>query len=168
MLSVLKNQCGISEAWDPKSGVPPPTVQEFTAIWDTGATNSVITQAVVDACGLVPTGMVEVHGVHDSRQSETYLVNVRLPNSVAFMGVRVTQGNLKDAGMLIGMDIINQGDFAVTNLGGITKFSFRYPSTIHLDFVQEHDKQTRAEQLAQQFEHGGKPRARNRPKPQRK
>jgi hypothetical protein len=142
-------------------------MKEFSAIWDTGATNSVVTQAVIDVCGLVPTGMVQVHGVHDSRQSETFLVNVRLPNSVAFTGVRVTQGNLKDADILIGMDIINQGDFAVTNLGGITKFSFRYPSTIHLDFVDEHNKQLRAEQLAQQFQHGGKPRSGNRPKPNR-
>ena len=34
-------------------------------------------------------------------------------------------------------DIINTGDFAVTNLGGITKdFSFRFPSLEHIDFVE--------------------------------
>ena len=83
------------------------------------------------------------------------------------MGMRVTKGNMKGAEILIGMDIINQGDFAVTNLNGITKFSFRVPSTAHLDFVEEHNNQERKEELSQQFQHGGKPRNQNRPKPQR-
>jgi len=33
------------------------------------------------------------------------------------------------------MDIITQGDFAVTNHNGVTKFSFRTPSMEHIDFV---------------------------------
>lgn len=101
--------------------------------------------------------------MHDVRQSETYLVNIRLPNSVAFMGVRVTKGNLGDADVLIGMDIISQGDFAVTNLGGLTKFSFRVPSATHIDFVEDDKKRARAPQ----FERGGKPRSGNRPSPNR-
>jgi hypothetical protein len=35
------------------------------------------------------------------------------------------------------MNIISRGDFAVTNKGGITKFSFRIPSLVHIDFVEE-------------------------------
>jgi hypothetical protein len=164
---VLKNQCGVSEAWHPQSGTPAPTTHEFDAIWDTGATGSVITQNVIDACGLAPTGMVEVHGVHDSQLCETFLVNIRLPNSVAFANLRVTKGNLKDADVLIGMDIINRGDFAVTNVGGITKFSFRVPSITHLDFVEEHKRQVAAEDQAKRVAHGGTRRTSNRPKPQR-
>ena len=143
-------------------------MHEFTAIWDTGATGSVITQKVIDACSLAPTGMVEVHGVHDSQFSETFLVNIRLPNSVAFGQLRVTKGNLKDADVLIGMDIMNRGDFAVTNLGGVTKFTFRVPSIVHIDFVEEHNKQQAIEQRAQQFAHGGTKRVGNGPKPQRR
>lgn len=59
--------------------------------------------------------------------SETYLVNVYLPNKVAMPEVRVTKGDLRGADILIGMSIIGEGDFAVTNKGGITKFSFRIP-----------------------------------------
>lgn len=162
------NKCRVSEAWHPRSGLPQPAMPEFDAIWDTGATGSVITQKVIDACGLAPTGIMEVHGVHDSQFSETFLVNIGLPNSVAFSELRVTKGNLTGADVLIGMDIINRGDFAVTNLGGTTKFSFRVPSTVHLDFVEEHKKQVATEQRAQQFVHGGTKRASNRPRPQRK
>ena len=44
-----------------------------------------------------------------------------------------------EADVLVGMDIINTGDFAVTNLGGITKFSFRFPSLEHIDFVEQEE-----------------------------
>ena len=64
-------------------------------------------------------------------------MNIRLPNGVGFSGIRVTLGELGDADMLIGMDIINQGDFAVTNSNGKTKFSFRIPSQADIDFVAE-------------------------------
>jgi len=83
--------------------------------------------------------MTVVHGVGGSEQAETYLVNVYLPNNVAFSNILVTKGKLLGADLLIGMDIINRGDFAVTNKGGLTKFSFRYPSQTHIDFVEEHN-----------------------------
>jgi hypothetical protein len=92
---------------------------------------------VADDCGLVATGITEVRGVHGKAQAETYLVNISLPNKVVFFGVRVTKGNFVGSDILIGMDIINRGDFAVTNYDGTTKFSFRMPSQGHIDFVQE-------------------------------
>ncbi len=139
LLGVLKNRCAISQAFDPAAGGPAPAVVEFDAIWDTGATNSVITQDVVDGCGLAPIGMVQTYGVHGSELAEVYLVNIYLPNHVAFGSIRVTKGILVDAQILIGMDLISQGDFAVTNFQGLTKFSFRVPSMRHIDFVQEHN-----------------------------
>jgi preprotein translocase subunit SecA len=39
--------------------------------------------------------------------------------------------------MLIGMDIIARGDFAVTNYDGKTVFSFRMPSVEQIDFVEQ-------------------------------
>ena len=38
-------------------------------------------------------------------------------------------------GMLIGMDIITKGDFAVSNYNGKTMFTFRMPSESTLNFV---------------------------------
>ena len=34
------------------------------------------------------------------------------------------------------MDIINRGDFAITNFGGNTAMSFRVPSIQNIDFVK--------------------------------
>lgn len=39
--------------------------------------------------------------------------------------------------MLIGMDIINLGDFALTHKNGGTVFSFQIPSTHEYDFVRQ-------------------------------
>lgn len=139
LLRVLVTKCSISQGYDHASGAPIPQLIEFDAIWDTGATASVITQRVVDACGLQPIGMTQVQGVHGASTVETYLVNIHLPNKVGVQHVQVTKGNLGDgASVLIGMDIITLGDFCITNKDGKTIFSFRVPSQNHVDYVKEH------------------------------
>lgn len=122
-----------------------PKVETFDAIWDTGATGPVITQKVVDSCGLVATGIAQVHGVHGVAECETFLVNVALPNNVMVTSVRVTKGDIAGADILIGMDIINEGDFAVTNHNSNTMFSFRTPSLEHIDFVDVVNRENRAQ-----------------------
>lgn len=130
---------------------------EFDAIWDTGATNCVITQSVIDACGLVPTGQAKVSGVHGEEETrDTYLVNIILPNAVGVQSVRVTKGDMQFVDFLIGMDVVAKGDFAITNLNEVTKFSFRFPSEAHIDFVEE----ARIKSLTPQFQHGNKRTAR--------
>ena len=140
ILNVLANTCSVG-ACVPPSGAAPLPPHAFKAIWDTGATNCAIAQSVVDTCGLVATGMTQVHGVHGDRIVETFLVNIVLPNRVTFEQVRVTKGELVGGDILIGMDIISQGDFAVSNFGGVTQFTFRYPSQVAADYVQEAETQ---------------------------
>ena len=126
---VLPSQIGIAS-----SGQPSP-FKDYTAIWDTGATASVITDKIVTELGLQPIGLTQVKHAHGQAQAEVYLVNIRLPNKVAFAGVKVTKGILANTDALIGMDIITQGDFSVSNFNGTTMFSFRVPSTEHTDFT---------------------------------
>jgi len=161
LLNVLINNCGVAQAFDITNGgvTPAGPTAEFQAIWDTGATNSVINQRVVDACGLVPIGMTMVNGVGGQHAQEVFLVSIFLPNKATFPTLRVTKGELGNVDLLIGMDIIGSGDFAVTNHNGITKFSFRCPSTKHIDFVAEHNNALNP----QRFAHGpGKRKKRNR------
>jgi hypothetical protein len=67
-----------------------------------------------------------------------YLVSVFLPNNVCFSPLRVTEGDLVgDVEVLIGMDIIGRGDFAISNKDGKTAFSFRMPSLERIDFVEQ-------------------------------
>jgi hypothetical protein len=128
-------------AFDPAAPpATPPVFHDFQAIWDTGATNSVITQRVVDALALKPIGMTQVQGVHSNELSETYFVGIGLPNNVTRPHLTVTKGKLSvGSDVLVGMDIIAFGDFAVTNRGGLTVFSFCLPSHRDIDFVKEHN-----------------------------
>lgn len=140
-----------------KVGVCEPVTQEeamarqiklasYWAIWDTGATHSAITKRVADELGLKPTGVVEVRYGNGKALTNTYLVNIAPPNRVMVGQVRVTEAQLipddnvsddKQPQLLIGMDIIGMGDFAVTNVNEKTTLSFRVPSVKEIDFIPE-------------------------------
>ncbi len=123
------------------------------AIWDTGATASVITSKVAKALGLVPISMTEVHTAGGIRVCNVYIVDLMLPNNVYIPNVQVTEADMTTNDVLIGMDVIALGDFAITNLGGKTRFTFSIPSTRVIDFVQESLVMKRK---AKTGSHGGK------------
>lgn len=130
---------GISVAFDPKKPPSPsPKIHEVQALWDTGATGSVISPGVVKALSLHATGTAKIHGVGGVETVNTYVVNLYLPNKLGVIGVIVNESrSLAGFGAIVGMDIITQGDFAITNAGGNTCVSFRYPSVHTVDFVQQ-------------------------------
>jgi gag-polyprotein putative aspartyl protease len=139
---VLQSTVQVSEAFDPQSGNPPPIAQPYIATWDTGATNTVITSKVATELGLKPSGKVKVRGVGPAgvcqeHDSNTYLVNIFLPNNVGLAGVRVSENAVDGCDVLIGMDVITTGDLAITNHNGKTTFSFRVPPCEEIDFVAE-------------------------------
>ena len=137
---VLANEVHICEAFKSSdaSVQMPGNAKKFLAIWDTGATGSVITKKVVDDCGLKPISMAKVSTANGETTTPVYLASVFLPNKVAFTQVRMVEGKIAgDKEVLIGMDIISQGDFAVTNKDGKTAFSFRIPSIERIDFVEQ-------------------------------
>ena len=136
-VAVLSDDVVICEAYDPSSGGDHPEFISFKAIWDTGATGSVITREVVSKLSLDPIDNTEVHTANGMRDSNVYLVNIGLRNNVAFSGVSVTDGELADCDILIGMDIIGAGDFGVSHSDGKTCMSFQVPSGRKIDFVEE-------------------------------
>lgn len=137
LLRVLFCEVSVSQAFDP-SITTHPKFEQFKAIWDTGATNTAITEQVVNTCGLKPTGMAIVNTANGPRNCLTYLINIMLPNKVGLHHLRVSQtAQITGADLLIGMDIISVGDFAVSRKAGKTVFSFRTPSCDCIDFVQQ-------------------------------
>jgi hypothetical protein len=134
ILRVLQTDVWIAQVTDPKASGPI-NFKKYKAIWDTGATNTVLTQKVIDECALKPIGMTLAHGVQGQHTTEVFLVSVGLLNGVGFSGVRVTKGILAGGvDVLIGMDMITQGDFAITHHNGKTCFTFRCPSMEKIDF----------------------------------
>ncbi len=120
-----------------------PALKLCKAIWDTGATNTSIHLNFVQELGLVPIGKTSVYGVHGSREVNKFLISILLPSGVGWTAIRATGLNFAGGDLLIGMDIISQGDFALTNFGGKTTLSFRIPSQETIDFgkpiKKEHD-----------------------------
>ena len=111
------------------------------ALWDTGATGSVITGATAQAMQLAPVGKSQVNHAGGTSEHNNYLINLLLPNDI-MTTVRVIEAHdIKDNfGAIIGMDIITQGDFAITNVNGETCMTFRVPSIATIDYVVEGDR----------------------------
>jgi len=134
---------GICAAFDPaKPPTPTPTLHQFQALWDTGATNSFVTSQTAQTLGLVPTGSGLVTHAGGSDMRSKYMVNMILPNNVGVIGVQVMECSGVPGGFeaIIGMDIITNGDFSITNCEGKTCMSFRTPSVKEVDYVVEANK----------------------------
>jgi len=143
-VAVLQSPVEISEAFDPAKTpkADRPSYEKFTAIWDTGATSTVVSRDVVRRCSLKPVSMTRVRHVNGESKAEVFLVNIKLPNNVAIFNAKAVAGDIGGAEVLIGMDIITAGDFAVTNKDGKTTFSFRMPPIEHIDYVKKHKRTT--------------------------
>jgi len=135
ILRVLNSQAWIGPAFIASGAVGPTALKSYLAIWDTGATGTVVSQNVIDQLGLKPVGMTVASGIQGDHNTEVYLICVGLPNGVGFPSIKATRGIIRGADVLIGMDIITRGDFAITHQNGKTCFSFRCPSCETIDFV---------------------------------
>lgn len=80
--------------------------------------------------------MTMVNHAQGQSPAETYLINIGLPNNVMVHTLRVTKGVMTGFDVLIGMDVIMNGDFVITNKSQKTTFTFRMPSMAEIDFVQ--------------------------------
>lgn len=51
-----------------------------------------------------------------------------VPGEMIFKTLEVTEGELEDVNVLIGMDVISQGDFCISNGNNETVVAFRSPA----------------------------------------
>jgi gag-polyprotein putative aspartyl protease len=135
LLTTLGTPCHVSQAFDPANGVPEFTRLQVDAMFDTGAAKSVITQRVVEACGLKPVRSGFIQGVHGVQKSEAYVVNIYLPSKITFFELTVVKAKATGVwwDVLLGMDVISAGDFSITNVCSNTEFTFRVPSQSHIE-----------------------------------
>ncbi|MDR1101684.1 MAG: retroviral-like aspartic protease family protein [Clostridiales bacterium] len=129
----LKSKVSISSCFSGKDNAS----KEKEALWDTGANRSVITEKLAGELQLVPISQINVNTPSGSHKANIYQVDVLLPNNVAISKLEVCSGHSNQWDMLIGMDIITMGDFAVSNFGGRTSYTFRMPSMMDFDFVHK-------------------------------
>ena len=155
--SSLRTKCGVCQGislQDLNRGIPHPPVKEYVAVWDTGAEVSSISHRVVKELGLLPVGRAKNYTAAGVVDVNTYVINIQLPMHLGVALLQVTGNDLGDVDMLIGMDVISKGDFAVTSFGGITTFSFRIPSKETIDYVaQDNDDKAKAQLVADAVKH---------------
>jgi predicted aspartyl protease len=137
LLRIIKTPCSVCKAYNPLQVTGHRELGQFVGLWDTGASGTVISKAVIDKLELKPIGKSKVFHTNGESIVNVYAINLNLPNQVGFQFVRVTEGVLSGFDLLIGMDIITTGDFSITNVGGKTTFSFRVPSIKEVDFLKE-------------------------------
>ena len=90
---------------------------------------------------ITPVSLVNPKFVDRSKPLSEQGLNIGTYNAVWDTGAMCTiLGARVVIDVLIGMDIITLGDFAITNFGGKTVMSYRYPSVCTIDFAKE-DKQ---------------------------
>lgn len=85
-------------------------IHHCTAIWDTGATNSMISEELARALQVTPRGTVKVSGVHGVEDANTYTINLHFNNGFTLEDLQVSEaGNNAGFDVLIGMDVISRG-----------------------------------------------------------
>ena len=144
LAKALRTKCGVCEGFpieNLSAGFKHPKLKEYTAIWDTGAEISSISHRVVKELGLTPISRAKNYTAAGEIEVYIYVINITLPMNVGVAMLPVTGNDLGDVDMLIGMDVISQGDFVITNASGKTTFSFRMPSSDYIDYVEK-EKQT--------------------------
>lgn len=127
-------------------GISKPVKQEETmskpvttywgkCLWDTGASQSAVSERTAQALGLGNAGQGIIHYAKGEELTNLYYVGINLPGLIFIPELKVTECSGTDEfDFIIGMDIISMGDFAITNYQGNAMFSFRVPSAERIDF----------------------------------
>lgn len=109
------------------------TFKTDKAVWDTGATETMITTDIVKELGLKPFDQIQVSGFHGIETTSVYLIHIGLPTGDAIIDIEAMECQSEDYDVIIGMDVISQGDFAFTNANNESVFSFRLSAKEHIE-----------------------------------
>lgn len=87
----------------------------YDAFWDTGAMDSCISPKIASELGLHPYGVTYVRGVGANKPvlKPVYLMTLKLSNGVIVKGVRMVGIEIGGCDVLIGMNVINKGNFSI-------------------------------------------------------
>jgi predicted aspartyl protease len=98
------------------------------ALWDTGASISAITPDIMNKLKVTPVSKRTIAGIHSTQVVDIVYITVELPNSVIKKNIEVAVCDIpSNVGMILGMDIILLGDFAISNGNSQTLLSFAAP-----------------------------------------
>ena len=107
------------------------------SLWDTGASVTLISARVAKVLGLTSIGKSGVSGYNQGIDvKDTFLVHIGLPTGDIITNIMAMEFDTDEYDVVIGMDVICNGDMAITNKDDKTTFSFRIPSEQEIDFSE--------------------------------
>ena len=103
-----------------------PQHRQYTGIWDCGSSGTRISQKVVNDLQLKAVGTVPVRQFEASEKiREVFFLSIALSPDIVFSDVRITNGYFPpDFDVIIGLDLITQGDFRLRKENGKTVVEF--------------------------------------------
>lgn len=130
IIDAIISECRVCAPVDFLKGEMPETVYTSqNAMWDTGATNTLISTKIVQSLKLKSFGKSSISSANSVIETNTYLIHIGIPSGSIITNILAIENDNEDYEIVIGMDIITQGDFAFSNKDGHSTFSFRLPST---------------------------------------
>lgn len=111
----------------------------ITTAWDTGSTYSCISPEFAKQLNLQLLSDDKLHTPYGIIRSNLYVVDILLNKQIVYTIKVAENPNIHNEGvdLLIGMDIISEGDFTISTHNGKTSFSFRIPSKGLIDYTKE-------------------------------
>jgi predicted aspartyl protease len=141
--------CRVTPAYDINFSPEQVIYVRAEALWDTGATESVISIQLAQYLKLTPIRKQIMNTANGVAMVNMYEVNIELDNGMQFNDLLVNAAQLPNVHVLIGMDVIAQGDLAITNGNRHTTFSFQIPATRNIEFDKE---QTNSQDTDDQYD----------------
>lgn len=120
---------------------------EYCALWDTGASRSLIDKKVVKDLDLESKGTTNVKHFSEKKHAKIYKVNIIIFNTrskkeLIIENLPIAEEENFGADVIIGLDlIVNFFDVAITSTEKIINFSIRHPSMQTIDFEKYSYKQ---------------------------
>ena len=123
--------------FDPDSRTPRPDIYWTSALWDTGSSDCFISRSCAENLNLGIIDKTWVENPQGRSYENVYYATLFLP-SKHYIEVELTECHSLSSifEVIIGMNVIAKGDFAITGTSGKTKFSFRLPSQSNIDFCK--------------------------------
>ena len=131
----IVTECYVYAATNLTRGDSVKRVKIMRSLWDTGASVSLISARVAKVLGLISIGKSGVSGYNEGIDvKDTFLIHLGLPTGDIVTNIMAMEFESDEYDVVIGMDVICNGDLAITNKDDKTTFSFRIPSEQEIAF----------------------------------
>lgn len=131
----IVTECYVYAATNLTRGDSVKRVKIMRSLWDTGASVSLISARVAKVLELTSIGKTGVSGYNEGIDvKDTFLIHLGLPTGDIVTNIMAMEFESDEYDVVIGMDVICNGDLAITNKDDKTTFSFRIPSEQEIAF----------------------------------